>query len=170
MNNRYRHSLWLMVLLLSLLVGCVQPSAETSPKAVITATATAGMIGMAEIEQPAMVHLETATPAPTEEPQTTDGDWPVMRVDITQFRFPERIVVPAGTEIVFLNNDGIIHSVTSGIPDAPDGVFDTGFFPQGEERSVILTEPDIYTYFCMRHNFMQGMIEVTGEGGKPGQP
>ncbi len=85
-----------------------------------------------------------------------------VEVAISTFNFkPGRIEVPVGTTVVWTNNDAINHTVTSGEPGAPDGIFDSGNFNQGEQFSVTFTEAGEYPYFCNRHNGMRGVIVVT---------
>jgi plastocyanin len=81
--------------------------------------------------------------------------------DIIQFGFePAALQVAAGTTVTWTNHDAIIHSVTSGSPDAPEGAFDSGFFDQDGTFSFTFTDSGDYTYFCMRHNFMRGTVSV----------
>ncbi len=81
--------------------------------------------------------------------------------DIIQFGFePATLQVGAGTTVTWTNHDAIIHSVTSGSPDEPDGAFDSGFFDQDGTFSFTFTDSGDYTYFCMRHNFMRGTVSV----------
>ena len=81
--------------------------------------------------------------------------------NIIQFGFePATLQVAAGTTVTWTNHDAIIHSVTSGTPDAPDGAFDSGFFDQDGSFSFAFTDTGDYTYFCMRHNFMRGTVTV----------
>lgn len=82
-------------------------------------------------------------------------------VSIKLFSFnPKVLEVPAGTTVVWTNGDAIEHSVTSGVPGKPGGVFDSGFFTEGETWSFKFTEPGEYPYFCRRHESMTGVVKV----------
>ena len=82
--------------------------------------------------------------------------------DIVLFEFtPGTLDIPAGTSVTWLNHDAIVHSVTEGAPDAPGALFDSGLFDQNQTFTFAFTDPGQYTYFCTRHNFMRGTINVT---------
>lgn len=82
--------------------------------------------------------------------------------DIVLFEFtPGTLSVPAGTSVTWLNHDSIVHSVTEGTPDAPGGLFDSGLFDQDQTFTFTFADPGEYTYFCTRHNFMHGTIDVS---------
>ncbi len=102
----------------------------------------------------------TATAAATTVPKPP-APGAVVQANITLFSFqPGTIEVAVGTTVVWTNNDFIEHSVTSGKPDAPDGVFDSGFFLRGKTFSYTFTKPGTYAYFCRRHNSMFGEVVV----------
>ncbi len=82
-------------------------------------------------------------------------------VTIRLFRFaPTSIEVPAGTKIVFRNEDDITHTVTSGSPEHRNGAFDHQLVGQGATAIVELSQPGVYPYFCDRHRSMRGEIRV----------
>jgi plastocyanin len=84
-----------------------------------------------------------------------------VHVDIRLFGFQDQeITVPAGTRVTWMNHDNIEHSVTSGTPENPDGVFDSDFFTQDETFSMVFNQPGEYQYFCRRHNHMTGTVIV----------
>ncbi len=74
---------------------------------------------------------------------------------------PFHVAAPAGTEIVWSNDDTAAHTVTSGSPqDGPDGMFDSGLLAGGLEFSTVLEEPGEYPYYCIVHPWMLGNITV----------
>ncbi|MCW1970168.1 MAG: plastocyanin/azurin family copper-binding protein [Anaerolineae bacterium] len=80
---------------------------------------------------------------------------------ISLFAFnPGVIEVSVGSTVVWTNNDLIDHSVTSGLPDKPDGAFDSGFFNRGQTFSFTFTKAGEYNYFCRRHTSMTGKVVV----------
>jgi plastocyanin len=103
-------------------------------------------------------------PAPTlsaTEVVTVSSDG--VEIDIKLFNFPDVVEVAVGTTVTWTNLDNTQHSVSSGTPDAPGDLFDSGFFEQDGTFSFTFTEPGDYAYFCMRHNHMQGIIRVVAE-------
>ena len=74
---------------------------------------------------------------------------------------PYHVTAPAGTEIVWSNDDTVAHTVTSGTPqDGPDGLFDSSILAGGLEFSVTLDEPGEYPYYCIVHPWMVGNITI----------
>ncbi|MEZ4706822.1 MAG: cupredoxin family copper-binding protein [Caldilineaceae bacterium] len=108
----------------------------------------------------------TAPPAADEAmPMSADAmaDAPANTVELTIDTFifsPQVVEVPVGTTIIWTNMDAIDHTVTAGAPDAETGVFDSGFFNQGERFAFTFTEVGEYAYFCKRHPNMRGMVVV----------
>lgn len=68
--------------------------------------------------------------------------------------------VAVGTTVTWTNTDQILHTVTTGTPDAPDGRIDGQMPEAGSTFSFTFTEPGTYAYFCSRHTFMTGTIVV----------
>lgn len=84
-----------------------------------------------------------------------------LELEIKGFLFrPETVTIAAGTAVEWTNLDDIRHSVTSGVPDEPSGVFDSDFFVQNEQFSYTFEEPGEYPFFCKRHPHMQATIIV----------
>jgi len=82
-------------------------------------------------------------------------------VAIKTFQFqPGRLEVKTGAKITWTNQDEVLHTVTSGTPEARDGRFGSPLDGKGATISVTLTEPGTYPYFCERHQSMQGEIRV----------
>jgi plastocyanin len=90
---------------------------------------------------------------------------PAPQVTIKTFAFgPKSLVVPVGTTVVWTNVDDIEHTVTSGMPDQPDGRFDQGLASKGAFATVRFDSVGTWSYFCKRHAFMRGEIRVTPKG------
>lgn len=79
------------------------------------------------------------------------------RVEITNFAFsPKTLTVPAGTRVVWTNNDEEPHVVTSaGAMFAPSRALDTG-----DTYAVTFSKPGTYAYYCTIHPMMVGTIVV----------
>lgn len=93
-------------------------------------------------------------PAPSPTPS-------VQQVEIRLFSFkPETLEVPVGTTVRWVNADATVHTVTSGTPEMPSGLFDSGPLEQGASFSFTFQQPGEYPYFCQRHTHMKGVIRV----------
>jgi plastocyanin len=85
----------------------------------------------------------------------------VDRVQITDFVYaPAAITVPAGTTITFTNDDSAPHTATSGTSPTPDGIFDTGTLKKGQSKTVKVTKPGTFAYYCAIHPFMKATLTV----------
>jgi plastocyanin len=82
-------------------------------------------------------------------------------VAIQTFQFkPSPVEVNAGTQVAWTNNDDILHTVTSGTPENPDGRFHSPLPGKSAAFSVTFAEPGTYAYFCKRHQSMRGEVRV----------
>ncbi len=82
---------------------------------------------------------------------------------------PQEISVEQGTLLVWVNEDAVAHTVTSGsgFDDAEFGkLFDSSLINQGEEFVLDTSklDPGTYQYFCTLHPFMVGSFTI-GEAG-----
>ncbi len=77
---------------------------------------------------------------------------------------PNALTVAAGTTVVWTNNEtlAIQHTVTSGTPGTPSGVFDSGTLNVGQSFSFTFAAPGTYNYYCRIHGAaMTGSVTVT---------
>ena len=92
-------------------------------------------------------------------------------VEGSQAYEPEEFIVEKGITIVWVNNDAIIHTVTSGTIDEPDfgKLFDSTIIKLEEKWSLDTSKlkSDKYVYFCTFHPFMTGKFTVSESGGSP---
>ena len=70
---------------------------------------------------------------------------------------PASVTVRAGAQVMFTNRDATAHTAT-----ATNAAFDTGTLKPGQSRSVTLSKPGKYAFYCQFHAFMHGTITVTG--------
>ena len=84
---------------------------------------------------------------------------PSVSIRLFQFR-PAQIEIAAGTKVTWTNEDDIVHTVTSGTPDAQAGNFSRRLEGKGAAASVEFPRPGVYPYFCERHPAMRGEIRV----------
>ena len=71
---------------------------------------------------------------------------------------PYSTTVDVGTQIVWTNDDIVLHTVTASEPH-PDGNFD-GLIQPGEEFSFTFETPGTYTYGCLVHPWASGVVVV----------
>ncbi len=78
---------------------------------------------------------------------------------------PLNLTVSVGTTVRWTNQDGIVHTVTSGSSDGTvgvaDGVFDSGFLNEGDTFTYTFEEAGEFPYFCTPHPWMKGTVTVT---------
>lgn len=89
---------------------------------------------------------------------------PVVRVRISDYEFhPDRVRARPGEVIAVTNDDQVTHTMTAVPGSLPFGKFDTGYVDPG--RTVRIRAPRMpgsYAFYCSIHNFMKGVLVVTG--------
>jgi plastocyanin len=79
------------------------------------------------------------------------------QVNIAHFAFtPEVLTVPVGTEVVWMNQDNVQHTVTSDDETA----FASSLLGSGDTFSHRFDEPGIFSYHCSVHPFMTAKVVV----------
>jgi plastocyanin len=87
-----------------------------------------------------------------------------VEVTLEGFAFDtEALTVAAGTEVVFVNNDGAAHTVTEGTDGtaADDPMLDEEL-GAGESASFTFDEPGTYEITCLFHPTMNMTVTVEG--------
>jgi len=78
---------------------------------------------------------------------------------------PPLVEITVGITIRWTNNDGVAHTVTSGVSDGlagtPDGYFDSGFLEPGATFVFTFDEVGVFPYYCIPHPWMRGMLIVS---------
>ena len=84
---------------------------------------------------------------------------------------PYQVSVDVGGEVTWMNDDGMSHTVTSGLTpfpgidgDGPSGVFDSGMFMPQESFSHKFESAGEFPYYCIVHPWMEGLVIVQGTG------
>jgi plastocyanin len=91
----------------------------------------------------------------TEKPPAEEAGM-VHIVEIIEFAFsPSKLEVKAGDTVTFINKDAVKHTAT-----ADDESFDTKLLAQNEKKQITFTKAGEYSYFCLPHPGMKGMIVV----------
>ena len=73
---------------------------------------------------------------------------------------PADMTIPIGTTITWTNKDGFAHTVTSGTPGSPSGLFDSGNVGANGQFSFKFTTAGTFKYYCKIHTMMTGTITV----------
>lgn len=76
----------------------------------------------------------------------------------------QSVTVQAGTPVTWNNEDTFDHTVTSGTPGEPTGVFDQDL-PAGGQVSITVDEPGTYVYWCEIHPNMTAELVVEPADG-----
>ncbi len=85
---------------------------------------------------------------------------PLRGVELTTLRkqfSPRMVVVPAGSEVAFSNQDPILHNAFS---VSPGNAFDLGLVGKGPGKPVTFETPGIVRVFCNVHHAMYANVVV----------
>lgn len=101
----------------------------------------------------------TSTPSTTAAPTTTTPAGPaVMTVSIADFAFvDERVEIPVGTTVEWVNEDSFAHSVVG-----DGGAFTSETLAPGDRFSFTFDAAGEFPYICGIHPSMRGTVVVTG--------
>lgn len=74
---------------------------------------------------------------------------------------PETRTVSLGTTVTWINKDAVVHTVRSGTPMSPTGLFQSGNVDADQSFSFTFDTAGTYHYYCSIHPVdMQGTIVV----------
>jgi plastocyanin len=83
------------------------------------------------------------------------------QVTIASFQFsPASITIAKGATITWTNNDVVAHTVTSGVPSLPDGLFNSGSLAPAKTYSFTFETAGTFHYYCGIHSSMTGTVFV----------
>ncbi|MBI4789024.1 MAG: LysM peptidoglycan-binding domain-containing protein [Chloroflexi bacterium] len=100
------------------------------------------------------------TPVPTVPPPATPPSIPYPVV-LRNLQFaPNPMTIRQGSTVTWLNIDTVQHTVTSGTPGVPSGLFDSGTLNQSQWFSYTFTSTGTFPYYCRNHSAMTGTITV----------
>jgi plastocyanin len=98
----------------------------------------------------------TTTPAPTQTPQTTTPAPVSIAIKSSTFT-PDIVEISKGTTVIWTNDDGVRHTVTS-----ISGAFDSGNIDPGKTYSYTFNQAGPFEYSCAIHPSMpHGKVIVT---------
>jgi len=109
----------------------------------------------------AIVTVLFLTSVPAREPARASahapGDQPAkVAVTIDNFNYgPSTVTIPAGTTVVWTNQDDVPHTVTS-----DDKVFASPVLDTGEKFEYTFRKPGTFPYYCTVHPKMTGKVVV----------
>lgn len=76
--------------------------------------------------------------------------------------YPADVAVPTGTTIAWFNDDpGQPHTVTSGTPDDPSNIFNSGVIPYTSAFQYTFDEAGTFDYHCIIHPWRIGSVTVS---------
>ena len=104
-------------------------------------------------------HISVAGASAGETEGTASQSSSTITIQTFQFK-PAKLEVKAGTQVTWINQDDIRHTVTSGALEKKDGRFDAPLVGKGKSFSFTFSQPGTYSYFCERHEHMRGEIQV----------
>lgn len=73
---------------------------------------------------------------------------------------PSKISIKSGESVRWLNEDVAFHSVTSGVYESPNGMFDSGYLDPNQSFTMTFENSGIFDYFCTLHPWMKGQVVV----------
>jgi plastocyanin len=73
---------------------------------------------------------------------------------------PANKTISVGTTVKWTNYDAYAHTVISGVPGTPSGLFDSGNIGSNNTFSYTFNQAGTFNYFCKIHNSMRGTITV----------
>ena len=92
-------------------------------------------------------------------------DEPCMQEGDEQLKFcyiPFKVVIDAGSVVMWENVGKQVHTITSGTILEPTGSFNSGLIAPNKFYSIQFVNAGIYPYYCMVHPWMNGSV-VIGE-------
>lgn len=113
---------------------------------------------------PAPYGSQVPSYAPPPAATTMPGGAMMATVSMKNIAFdPKTLTVHAGTTVVWTNEESgaVPHTVTSGTPGAPSGMFDSGTLNPGQSFQFTFMTPGTVAYFCRIHGaMMTGVVNV----------
>jgi plastocyanin len=86
----------------------------------------------------------------------------IVQVTMQNIAFdPQDITITQGTTVKWTNQDNFLHTVTSGSPGSPNGIFNSGNMNRFATFSFVFQNTGVYPYYCMIHgSAMTGTVTV----------
>jgi plastocyanin len=105
-------------------------------------------------------------------PRPVQANDPTFPATIANYAFkPQHINVTTGTQVIWTNNDGVQHTVTSApqtnMTQGGGPLISSGPLNQGQSFSYTFYTHGFYPYQCGFHPYMTGWVNVTGSDVQP---
>ncbi len=71
---------------------------------------------------------------------------------------PATVSIAGGGTVTWPKDDASAHTVTSGVPEGPDGMFDSSLILGGATFAHQFNEAGTFSYFCMVHPWQVGTV------------
>ena len=128
-------------------------------KLVITFSALAALIVACGADPEKPTPTPTLPPAATASPAPVGG--PNVEVDEEIFDFKFRsMTIARGTILRWVNQDPFPHTVTSGTPEKPADIWDSGQLATGWDFAYTFEEAGTYEFYCTIHPYMKATVTV----------
>lgn len=100
---------------------------------------------------------------------------PTVSATIANYAFlPQHINITTGTPVIWTNNDGVQHTVTSSpqtnITQGGSPLISSGSLNTGQSFTYNFYKHGFYPYQCNFHPYMTGWVNVTGTDVQPPPP
>jgi plastocyanin len=130
-----------------------------------------GEIKVSEFKETEVFGEEISEP-PMEEPVVEEKRASMPEISISQGSgapgcektnecfIPYQLEVFSGESVIWKNPDSAAHTVTSGVPGSPNGMFDSGMLMPNQTFEFHFVESGEYDYYCMVHPWMTGKVIV----------
>jgi plastocyanin len=87
--------------------------------------------------------------------------------DNEKFYVPSNATIEGNTTVIWLNNDTVPHSVTSGNPEeGPTNLFDSSLIAPNNRYNHTFTKIGVYDYYDQLHPYIKGKLVVTKQTRK----
>ncbi len=104
----------------------------------------------------------TATPPqPTFAATPAGGPGVEVGEDIFDFKL-RPLTIAQGSVVRWVNRDPFPHTVTSGTPDEPSNLWDSGQIATGEGFAHTFEQAGVFQFYCTIHPYMKATVTVTG--------
>jgi plastocyanin len=105
-------------------------------------------------------------------PRPVGASNPTFPATIANYAFkPQHINATTGTQVIWTNNDGVQHTVTSSpqtnMTQGGGPLINSGPLNQGQSFSYTFYKHGFYPYQCGFHPYMTGWVNVTGSDVQP---
>ncbi len=145
-------------------IGEVVVEGEMNPDIFGAGASAAGTAAATTTTAAASTTSGESTPAADNQVIITEGAFDPANEDNAYA--PRDLSVAVGTEVVWVNEDAIVHTVTAGESDGrvgePSGLFDSGNMSEGDTFAYTFDEAGTFPYYCVPHPWMTGTITVEG--------